>query len=87
MKKSEVNNKNKNRGGKLKTILSIWSFEHKIFPYRRSMKHKARIFSYGGMQQWGVNYWDTYASVVNWIIIFSLLAISSIHLFLSIFMR
>ena len=31
------------------------------------------------MQQWGVNYWETYAPVVNWISIRTLLAISNIH--------
>ena len=28
--------------------------------------HKDRICSYGGMQKWGVNYWETYYPVVNW---------------------
>ena len=31
------------------------------------------------MQIWGVNYLLTYASVLNWIIVRSLLAIASIH--------
>ena len=31
------------------------------------------------MQQWGVNYWETYAPVVNWISVSSLLAIASMH--------
>ena len=33
------------------------------------------------MQQWVVNYWETYAPVVNWISVSSLLAIASIHEF------
>ena len=33
------------------------------------------------MQKWGVNYWGNYATVVNWIIVRSLLAIASIHEF------
>ena len=43
------------------------------------MKHQARIFAHGVMQQWGVNYWETYDPVVNWISVSSLLAIESIH--------
>ena len=43
------------------------------------MKHKARICAHGGMQQWGINYWETYAPVVNWILVRTLLAIPSIH--------
>ena len=33
MKNSEVNNKNKNKYGKLKTILSIWYFKQNRPPY------------------------------------------------------
>ena len=55
MKNSEVNNKHKNKYGKLKTILSICYFNSKRFPYGRLMKHKPRLFSYGGIQQWEVN--------------------------------
>ena len=43
------------------------------------MKHKARVYTHGGMQQWGVNYWENYDPVVNWISLRSLLAIASIH--------
>ena len=45
------------------------------------MNIKARICAHGRIQQWGVNYWETYAPVVNWISVTSLLAISSIHEF------
>ena len=31
------------------------------------------------MQQWGVNYWERYDPVVNWISVISLLKIASIH--------
>ena len=33
----------------------------------------------GGMQRWDVDYWETYASVVNWISVQFLLAIAVIH--------
>ena len=36
---SEVNNNHKNRYGKLKTILSIWSFKLKRFPDGKLMKN------------------------------------------------
>ena len=51
----EVNNKHNKKDGKLKTILSIWSFKRKIFPGRRLMRQKAIICDHGGMQQWQVN--------------------------------
>ena len=41
-------------------------------------KHKARLCAHGGMQQWGVNYWETYAPVVNWISVCLLLILSEI---------
>ena len=43
MKKSEVNNKHKNKYWKLKNILSVWSFKRNRLPYGRLMKHKYRL--------------------------------------------
>ena len=40
MENSGVQNKHKNKYGKIKTILSIWHFKNKIFSYGRFMKHK-----------------------------------------------
>ena len=51
IKKSEVNNKHKNKDGKLKTILSIWSLKRKRFPYGIWMKQKSRLCAHGGMKQ------------------------------------
>jgi hypothetical protein len=62
-----------------KTILSIWSFKRKRHPDGSLNKHKARICAHGGMQKWGVDYWETYSPVVNWISVRALLAISTIH--------
>ena len=45
-----------------KTIQSIWSFKRKRFPSGLLQKHKARLCAHGGIQQWGVNYWETYKS-------------------------
>ena len=64
--------------GGMKTIQSIWAFKRKRFPSGIIQKHKARICAHGGMQQWGVNYWETYAPVVNWISIRFLLVLSEI---------
>ena len=51
----------------IKPILAIWSFKRKRFPSGVINKYKARLCAHGGMQQWGINYWETYAPVVNWI--------------------
>ena len=50
----------------MKTIMEIWSFKRRRHPDGTLNKHKARLCAHGGMQQWGVNYWETYAPVVNW---------------------
>ena len=62
-----------------KTILAIWSFKRKRFPDGRIMKHKARLCAHGGMQKWGIDYWETYSPVVNWITVRTLMALSQIH--------
>ena len=41
-------------------------------------KHKARLCAHGGMQQWGIIYWETYAPIVNWISIRFLLVLGEI---------
>ena len=62
-----------------KTILAIWSFKRKRFPDGTINKHKSRLCAHGGMQQWGVDYWETYAPVVNWLCVRALLILSIIH--------
>ena len=62
-----------------KTILSVWAFKVKRYPDGRVLKHKARLNAHGGMQRWGVDYWETYAPVVNWISVRLLLVLSIIH--------
>ncbi len=49
-----------------KPIQAIWSFKQKCFPDCSPNKHKARLCAHGDMQQWGINYWETFAPVVNW---------------------
>jgi hypothetical protein len=62
-----------------KTILSIWSFKRKRLPDGTVTKHKARLCAHGGMQTWGVNYWETYAPVVNWLSVRTLMTLSILH--------
>ena len=79
MKNSELNNKHKNKYGKLKTILLIWYFKRKRFPYGGLTKHKDRLCAHGGIQKRRFNYWETYAPGVNRISVRSILYIASIH--------
>ena len=62
-----------------KTILSIWSFDRKRIPNGTISKYKARLCDRGGMQSWGVDYWETYTPIVNWMSVRFVLAISKIH--------
>ena len=60
-------------------IMSIWSFKRKHFPDGRIMKHKSRLCAHGGMQKWGVDYWETYSPVVNWVSVRILSSLCMIH--------
>ena len=62
----------------MKTSMAIWSFKRKRFPDGTLNKHNARLCAHGGQQQWGINYWETYAPVVNWISVRFLLIISEL---------
>ena len=62
-----------------KTILAIWSFKRKRLPDGTIVKWKARLCCHGGMQKWGINYWETYAPVVGWASVRLLLLIASIN--------
>ena len=62
-----------------KIILSIWSFKRKRIPDGTISKYKARLCAHGGMQSWGVDYWKTYAPVINWMSARFVLAIAKIH--------
>eukprot|EP00957_Ditylum_brightwellii_P137482 10482008-Ditylum_brightwellii.AAC.1 len=65
--------------GKVKTIMSIWSFKRKRFPSGELNNHKAWLCAHGSMQQWGVDFWEMYSPFVNWITVRTLLAVASIH--------
>ncbi len=61
-----------------KPIQAIWLFKRKRFPDSSLNKHKVWLCAHSRMQQWGVNYWQTYALVVNWICVRFLLIVSEI---------
>lgn len=52
-----------------KVLKSIWAFKRKRDLDGSLNKHKARICPHGGMQQWGVDFWETYSPVVSWLTI------------------
>ena len=64
---------------KREQIMMIWSFKRKRHPDGTLDKHKARLCCHGGQQQWGVNYWDTYAPVVSWSSVRTLMTLSRLH--------
>ena len=59
-----------------KIIMSIWYFRIKSTPDGRLIYHKALLFPHRGMQQWGVNYWETYSPLVNWMSVRAMLTLS-----------
>ena len=64
---------------RLSTILDIWSFKCKRFSDRRILNHKSRLCAHTVMHKWVINYWETYAPVVNWISLPTLLEITKIN--------
>ena len=62
----------------VKAILDIWSFKQKRFPDGRINKHNARLCAHGAMQQYGVNYWETYSPTVNWISVRFLMIVAQV---------
>jgi hypothetical protein len=57
---------------------SIWSYKHKRRPNGELVKHKARICVDGSQQQYGRDYWETYAPVVSWLTVRLVLLLSTI---------
>jgi len=64
-----------------KPIMAIWSFKRKRYPDGRIKKYKGRLCAHGGQQEYGVNYWETYSPVVNWMSVRLLLTICHLHKF------
>ena len=57
---------------------SIWSYRRKRKPTGELLKHKARICTDGSQQKFGIDYWQTYAPVVNWSTVRLVLVLSAI---------
>jgi Reverse transcriptase (RNA-dependent DNA polymerase) len=50
-----------------KVLDSVWSMKRKRRVKTNEVyKHKARLNVHGGQQEFGLNYWETYAPVVTW---------------------
>ena len=50
-----------------KIVNMVWSMKRKRrIDTREIYKWKARLNVHGGQQQYGINYWETYAPVVMW---------------------
>ena len=62
-------------------IMMIWLFKRKRYPDGTLNKYKVGLCCHGGQQQWGVNYWDTYAPLVSWSSIRILMTIAKLHTF------
>eukprot|EP00957_Ditylum_brightwellii_P131579 10034649-Ditylum_brightwellii.AAC.1 len=72
MKRAEVP-ADKRVNGKVKIIVSVLSFKRKRFPSGLLIKYKACLHAHGRRQRWGVDFWETYSHVVNWITVQTLL--------------
>jgi Reverse transcriptase (RNA-dependent DNA polymerase) len=60
----------------MKPIKTVWSFKCKRRPDGSLLKHKARLCVHGGMQEKGINFWETYLPIVQWTTIRLLLTLS-----------
>ena len=56
---------------------AIWSYRRKRRPDGTLLKYKSRICADGSMQQYGVDYWETYAPVVHWSTVRLILVLSA----------
>jgi len=63
----------------VKPLPAIWAFKRKRLLDWSIQKYKARLNAHGGKQKHGVNYWETYAPVVNWSTVRLTLILSLLH--------
>ena len=62
-----------------KKITASWSFRQKRYNIMGKVtKYKSRICAHGGMQEKGINYWEMYAPVVQWMSVRIMLILSAI---------
>jgi hypothetical protein len=57
---------------------AIWSYRRKRRPDGVLLKHKSRICADGSQQQYGIDYWETYAPVVHWSTVRMVLVLSAL---------
>eukprot|EP00957_Ditylum_brightwellii_P158507 12064821-Ditylum_brightwellii.AAC.1 len=57
----------------------IWSFKRKQHASGSLAKDKARLCCNSDQQQWGVNYYKTYAPVVSWPAVRTMMIISKLY--------
>ena len=61
-------------------VIAIWSFRQKRDNIiGKVTKYKAIICAHGGMQEKGINYWETYAIVVQWTSVRMMLTLAAIE--------
>ena len=53
----------------INVIKSTWAFKLKQYPYGRMKKFNSRFYARGDIQLEGVNFFETYAPVVQWTIV------------------
>ena len=64
----------------VKVLPSVWSMKRKRdIKTQKVYKHKARLNLHGGKQEYGVNYFETYAPVVTWFSIRLILILAIIN--------
>jgi hypothetical protein len=64
----------------VKILDAIWSMKRKRdIKTQEVIKWKARLTVHGGQQQYGINYFETYAPVVNWFSVRLFMALSLIN--------
>lgn len=61
-----------------KLISSIWSYRRKRLPNGVLLKHKARLCVNGKEQEFGRDFWETYAPVASWSTIRMIMLLSTI---------
>ena len=62
-----------------KQLVMIWTLKRKRHPDGTLDKYKARLCVHGGQEQHGIHFWDTFAPVVSWMSVRTLLVLSKIH--------
>ena len=65
-------------------MLTIHYFGYLVVPTKDIpdgilLNQKSRLCDHGEINKWGIDHWETYATLVNWISVKTLLVITKIH--------